>query len=61
MELARATQHKDSISEVIKPIQTLHQSLGINISPENLVITQQNQWIDREKHTLNVLKTIQRQ
>jgi hypothetical protein len=42
MELARATHHNDSISEVINPIQTLHRSLGINISPENLVITQQN-------------------
>jgi hypothetical protein len=60
MELARATQHIDSISEVINPIQTLHQSLGINISPENLVLTQQNLWIDREKHTLNILKTTEK-
>jgi hypothetical protein len=57
MELARATQHKDSISEVINAIQSLHQSLGINISPVNLAITQQNQWIDKDKHTLNILKT----
>jgi hypothetical protein len=57
MELARATQHKDSISQVINPIQTLHRSLGIDIPPGNLVITQQNQWIDKDKHTLNIFKT----
>jgi hypothetical protein len=33
----------DAISEVINPIQTMHQSLGINISPESPIITQQNQ------------------
>jgi hypothetical protein len=43
IELARATQHEETTSEVINPIQTMHQSLGINISPENPVITQQNQ------------------
>jgi hypothetical protein len=57
MELARATQHKETISEVINPIQTMHWSLGINISPESPIITQQNQWIDKEKHTLNISKT----
>jgi hypothetical protein len=35
----------------------MQRSLGINISQENPVITQQNQWIDKEKHTLNILKT----
>jgi hypothetical protein len=57
MESVRATQHEETISEVINPIQTMHQSLGINISPENAGIAQQNQLIDKEKHTLNILKT----
>jgi hypothetical protein len=51
MELARATQHEETISEVINPIQTMHRSLGINISPESPIITQQNQWMEKEKHT----------
>jgi hypothetical protein len=57
MELARATQQEETISEVINPIQTMLQSLGINISPENPIITQQNQWTENKKHTFNILKT----
>jgi hypothetical protein len=57
MELPRATQHEDTISEVINPIKTMHQLLGINISPESPIITQQNQWIEKEKYTVNILKT----
>jgi hypothetical protein len=31
--------------------------LRINISPESPIITQQNQWTEKEKHMLNILKT----
>jgi hypothetical protein len=56
LELAKVTQNKDSILEVIIPIQTLHRFLHINKSPENQV-SHNNQLIDKEKHILNIFKT----
>jgi hypothetical protein len=57
LELSKAKHKKGSISEVNNLIQTLQRLLGINISQENQVMTQQNQWVEKEKHTLNISNT----
>jgi hypothetical protein len=56
LELATPTYNQNCISEVISAIQTWHRLLGINISPENQVIIQQERWNHKEKHMLNILK-----